>query len=44
LQIVIPAPKRQGQNDPLIAIKALPDWAQPAFEGMTSLNTIQSKV
>jgi DEAD/DEAH box helicase len=44
LQIVIPAPKKKGQGDALIAIKALPDWAQPAFAGMATLNTIQSKV
>lgn len=44
MQVHIPAPKRKGQGDKLIAIKALPPWAQPAFAGMTSLNAIQSKV
>jgi pre-mRNA-splicing helicase BRR2 len=44
LQVHIPAPKRKGQGDKLISIKSLPDWAQPAFAGMTTLNTIQSKV
>ena len=44
VQIVIPAPKRKGQGENLVAIKSLPQWAQPAFEGMASLNTIQSKV
>jgi hypothetical protein len=44
VQVHIPATKRKVQGDTLISIKALPDWAQPAFAGMTSLNTIQSKV
>ena len=44
VQVSIPAPKRKGQGDNLIAISSLPEWAQPAFAGMTTLNTIQSRV
>ncbi|CAK8540099.1 unnamed protein product [Lathyrus sativus] len=31
-------------NEKLLKISAMPDWAQPAFKGMTQLNRVQSKV
>ena len=36
------APLRPGEE--LVKISAMPDWAQPAFKGMTQLNRVQSKV
>ena len=35
-------PYASGEKD--IAIADLPKWMQPAFEGMKTLNRIQSKV
>lgn len=42
----MPAPKKRGltANERLVAIEDLPGWAQPAFEGMTALNAVQSRV
>ena len=37
-----PKPFKAGEK--LRAIKELPDWAQPAFKGMDSLNRVQSAV
>jgi hypothetical protein len=31
-------------NETLVPISDLPEWAQPAFKGMESLNRVQSKV
>lgn len=28
----------------IVMISTMPDWAQPAFKGMTHLNRVQSKV
>lgn len=45
-EIHIPALKAppRGTSEPEIKIESLPDWARPAFEGMTALNRIQSRV
>jgi pre-mRNA-splicing helicase BRR2 len=37
-------PKPLKAGEALRAIDQLPDWAQPAFAGMTSLNRVQSAV
>ncbi len=37
-----PKPFKDGEK--LVAIEELPDWAQPAFAGMKSLNRVQSTV
>jgi len=37
-------PRPYAQNEKLVDIKSLPEWAQPAFNKMTTLNRIQSKV
>ncbi|WFD43545.1 RNA helicase [Malassezia psittaci] len=43
-EIHIPAPdKKTVPASDLVPIKALPEWAQPAFPGATSLNAVQSK-
>lgn len=45
VQVCIPPPKKQdAKGQKLIPIKELPEWAQPAFDGMSSLNAVQSKV
>ena len=46
VQVCVPAPKKRGltAGEKLVAITDLPGWAQPAFEGMTSLNAVQSRV
>lgn len=38
------APKPFKDGEKLVAIADIPDWAQPAFAGMTTLNRIQSRV
>lgn len=43
-EVIVPALKKQARNDHLIPIKSLPEWAQPAFNGMDHLNPVQSKV
>lgn len=45
-EVHIPAlkPKPLEKGEELVKISAIPDWAQPAFEGMTQLNRVQSKV
>ena len=45
-EIYIPAakPKPIGPNERLIAISELPSYAQPAFQGITHLNRIQSQI
>jgi pre-mRNA-splicing helicase BRR2 len=45
-EIHVPAlkPKPLDPNEKLLKISAMPDWAQPAFKGMTQLNRVQSKV
>ena len=37
-------PKDFGQNEALVTIASLPEWAHPAFKGMKTLNRVQSKV
>lgn len=45
MQIRVPAPVSKPVNEKdLVKISSLPDWAQPAFGKMKSLNRIQSKV
>ncbi|KAL5720578.1 RNA helicase [Ranunculus cassubicifolius] len=45
-EIHVPAltPKPFAPDEKLIKISDMPDWAQPAFEKMTYLNRVQSKV
>lgn len=45
-EIHVPALKAKplDPNEKLVKISAMPDWAQPAFKGMTQLNRVQSKV
>lgn len=37
-------PKPYAEGEKLVAIGELPEWAQPAFGGMQSLNRVQSRV
>lgn len=37
-------PKPFGANEKLVKIEEMPTWMHPAFEGMKSLNRIQSRV
>ncbi|KAK4275030.1 hypothetical protein QN277_018173 [Acacia crassicarpa] len=45
-EVHVPALKAKpiDSNEKFIKISAMPDWAQPAFKGMTQLNRVQSKV
>jgi pre-mRNA-splicing helicase BRR2 len=45
-EVHVPAlkPKPYEDGEKLVAITDLPDWAQPAFGGMQSLNRVQSRV
>ncbi|KAF6257784.1 RNA helicase, activating signal cointegrator 1 [Scenedesmus sp. NREL 46B-D3] len=45
-EVHVPAlkPKPYADGEKLVAITDLPDWAQPAFGGMQSLNRVQSRV
>ncbi|KAF8377551.1 hypothetical protein HHK36_030933 [Tetracentron sinense] len=45
-EVHVPAlkPKPLAPGEELIKISVMPDWAQPAFKGMTQLNRVQSKV
>lgn len=45
-EVHVPAlkPKPLAADETLVKISAMPSWAQPAFEGMTQLNRVQSKV
>ncbi|KAF7817694.1 DExH-box ATP-dependent RNA helicase DExH12 [Senna tora] len=45
-EIHVPALKAKpfDPNENFVKISAMPDWAQPAFKGMTQLNRVQSKV
>lgn len=40
----VPPPIAPPQNDPLVPIADLPNWAHSAFKGTKSLNRVQSKV
>eukprot|EP00760_Papus_ankaliazontas_P019676 PhM_4_TR18055/c0_g1_i1/m.41049/K18663/ASCC3; activating signal cointegrator complex subunit 3 len=46
VQFSVPAPKTAllPQNERISIKHELPGWAQPAFEGFTHLNTVQTKV
>ncbi|KAG9146680.1 hypothetical protein Leryth_005025 [Lithospermum erythrorhizon] len=45
-EVHVPAlkPRPLAPGEELLKISAMPDWAQPAFKGMTQLNRVQSKV
>ncbi|XP_071692835.1 DExH-box ATP-dependent RNA helicase DExH12-like [Rutidosis leptorrhynchoides] len=45
-EVHVPALKAKpfAEDEKLVKISAMPKWAQPAFEGMTQLNRVQSKV
>ncbi|GFQ00264.1 U5 small nuclear ribonucleoprotein 200 kDa helicase [Phtheirospermum japonicum] len=45
-EVHVPAlkPKPLADNEKLVKISSMPDWAQPAFKGMSQLNRVQSKV
>lgn len=45
-EVHVPAlkPKPFGDNEELVKIEAMPEWAHPAFQGMKSLNRVQSRV
>ncbi|KAK7272679.1 hypothetical protein RJT34_29429 [Clitoria ternatea] len=45
-EIHVPALKAKplDPNEKLVKISSMPDWAQPAFKGMSQLNRVQSKV
>ncbi|XLU60405.1 hypothetical protein S245_019614, partial [Arachis hypogaea] len=45
-EIHVPALKAKPlkENEKLVKISSMPDWAQPAFKGMTQLNRVQSQV
>lgn len=45
-EVHVPAlkPKPFADGEELVEIGSLPDWAQPGFKGMKSLNRIQSRV
>lgn len=36
--------KEWGADERLLNVSSMPDWAQPAFKGMSTLNRVQSKV
>lgn len=45
-EVHVPAlkPKPYAEGEKLVAISELPEWAQPAFANMQSLNRVQSRV
>ncbi|XP_009787289.1 DExH-box ATP-dependent RNA helicase DExH12-like [Nicotiana tabacum] len=45
-EVHVPAlkPKPLAAGEELVKISSIPEWAQPAFSGMTQLNRVQSKV
>lgn len=43
-EIAIPAVVHDQSGDVLVPISSLPEWAQPGFAGMKSLNRVQSKL
>lgn len=45
-EVHVPAlkPRPLASGEELVKISSMPDWAQPAFKGMTQLNRVQSKV
>ncbi|KAL6175526.1 hypothetical protein ACLB2K_052165 [Fragaria x ananassa] len=45
-EVHVPAlkPKPFGANEKLVKICDMPEWARPAFKGMTQLNRVQSKL
>lgn len=45
-EVFVPAlkPRPLAPGEELIKVASMPDWAQPAFKGMTQLNRVQSKV
>lgn len=45
-EVHVPAlkPKPLAEDEKFVKISSMPEWAQPAFRGMTQLNRVQSKV
>lgn len=43
-EIYVPALRNRKDDIPLVHINSLPDWAQPAFAQLKTLNIIQSQV
>ncbi|KAL6143574.1 hypothetical protein ACLB2K_054269 [Fragaria x ananassa] len=45
-EIRVPAlkPRPFDSDEKLVQVSAMPEWAQPAFRGMTQLNRVQSRV
>ncbi|KAJ3224615.1 DEIH-box ATPase [Clydaea vesicula] len=43
-EVHVPPPASNATKSKLIAISSLPEWAQTAFSGATSLNRVQSQV
>ncbi|KAK6927878.1 Sec63 domain [Dillenia turbinata] len=45
-EVHVPAlkPKPLADDEKIVKISTMPEWAQPAFSGMTQLNRVQSKV
>eukprot|EP00053_Salpingoeca_punica_P020082 m.207381 g.207381 ORF g.207381 m.207381 type:complete len:2142 (+) comp17788_c0_seq1:161-6586(+) len=45
-EVIIPAAKERPyeENERLVQISSMPSWAQPAFEGFTALNRVQSRL
>lgn len=45
-EVHVPAlkPKPFGEKEELVKIETMPEWAQPAFQGMKALNRVQSRV
>ncbi|XP_078443956.1 DExH-box ATP-dependent RNA helicase DExH12-like [Wolffia australiana] len=45
-EVHVPAlkPKPMEDNEKFVRISEMPEWAQPAFEGMKQLNRVQSRV
>ncbi|KAK1370135.1 hypothetical protein POM88_036227 [Heracleum sosnowskyi] len=44
VHVPAPKPKPLAEGEKLIKISAMPDWARPAFEGMSQLNRVQTRV
>lgn len=44
IHVPAPKPKPMDAKERLVPISSLPDWSQPAFAGIESLNRIQSRV
>jgi len=43
-EVYVPATKPAPRGERLVTIGEMPEWAQPCFQGMKTLNPVQSKV